>query len=184
MRAPRRSGDALERRQQDAEPGPASPRRDAGALLRRGVRGLAALSCALGGLSSSPLAAAEGSPAAQRSVAPSASLSCRPHAGPGRVICELELATRAGRLVWADVLVVQAPPFARPLKSRVGLGEASLRTEQRVRLPVALLASEPGEAQLVIQARAVVCLGAATENCHPARTEVRAPLVVGPAPPS
>lgn len=86
-----------------------------------------------------------------------ATLSCAAREGKGRVLCELDLSVTSGRLSWADVLVVEAPSFAPPLRERVGGRAATERTSQRMRLPFALLAQASGRGQVVVKARAVVC---------------------------
>ena len=72
----------------------------------------------LASLASAPSAAGE-------SEGISAKLACRPERSPGRVLCELSVAARGGRLEWADALVVSAPEFARPLQSRVGAAQGA-----------------------------------------------------------
>jgi len=107
--------------------------------------------------------------------------TCERRMATGRVVCELELETPEGRLPWADVTVTAAPPFARPLRSRVALAEARARTERRVRLPVAFVATAPGRGTASFRARAVVCLPeSGGEQCRQVTRELVAELVVGP----
>jgi hypothetical protein len=88
----------------------------------------------------------------------SARLECQRRPTPGRVLCEAELEVDRGELVWGDVLVVQAPEFALPLRPRVGPGALFMRTAQRQRLQLALAASTEGDGRLTVRARAVVCV--------------------------
>jgi len=87
----------------------------------------------------------------------SAKLACRPERSPGRVLCELLVLPRGGRLEWADALVVSAPEFARPLQSRVGAAQATRGSDGSLRLPLALAATRHGSGELRVAARAVVC---------------------------
>src|SRR5262245_24427560 len=91
-------------------------------------------------------------------IANEARLSCRREASPGRVLCELEVEVTEGRLVWGDALVVSAPDFALPLRSRVGDKSATARAPRRVRLPLALAATKTGRGELKVRARAVACV--------------------------
>ncbi len=121
-------------------------------------------------------------PARAAGSALSVSLSCRPQASPGRVLCEVELEVGAGRLPWADALVTAAPPFVRPLRSRVGPRQARTHQPTRMRLPIALVATASGHGTLRVRARAVVCTKArhAAELCVPETRELSAAISVGP----
>jgi len=102
-------------------------------------------------------------------------LHCEPAAGPGRILCELRTSARTGRLVWSDALVVRAPTFARPLRSRflTQLGTAGAPGGGFAKL--ALVATGAGQGQLELLARAVVCRdGANGEWCAPEVRSVRA----------
>jgi hypothetical protein len=95
-----------------------------------------------------------------------ARLSCQRAAGPGRVLCELSTQASSGKLVWSDALVVRAPGFAAPLRSRVlaQLGAGSQPGAASAKL--ALVASGPGQGKLELLARGVVCRESATgESC-------------------
>lgn len=110
---------------------------------------------------------------------PVARLSCRPEAGPGRVLCELEVEAPASqRLTWADALVVEAPAFAAPLRARVGSSQATARTDSRIRLPVALGATHAGEGLLRVKARYVTC-PSAPGPCSSGTRTVEAAVRVG-----
>lgn len=111
----------------------------------------------------------------------SGTLTCRRQSAPGRVICEVELELSRGRIAWADVVVVEAPELARPLRVRVSLSEARARTPRRVRLPLAFIATEEGAGDVVVAGRVVACTAASgSERCVPRLTDLSARLVVGP----
>jgi len=126
------------------------------------------------------LFAAEGPSRAERGGT-EARLSCRREPGPGRVLCELEVEVPSGRLAWADALVVKAPSFARPLRARVGPKSATGGTERRLRLPIALGATQTGKGELRVRARWVRCRARAgqRELCEPGARTVSAPVEVG-----
>ena len=110
-----------------------------------------------------------------------ASLSCPPAAAPGRIVCELVTRATAGKLVWSDALVVRAPVFARPLRSRfvAQLGATPATGEASAKL--ALVATEVGDGKLELLARGVICHeGPAGEWCGPVRAAVTTDLWVGP----
>jgi hypothetical protein len=101
-----------------------------------------------------------------------AQLRCERGLGPGRIVCELTTRAQPGRLVWSDALLVQAPLFARPLRSRValplGTSEAGVASAK-----FALVASEPGRGMLELLVRAVVCRALASgQSCSPKRLPV------------
>ncbi len=85
-----------------------------------------------------------------------AELECQRASRPGRILCELSTRAQSGKLVWSDALVVRAPEFARPLRSRFvaqldpsGAASASAK--------LALVAASAGQGKLELLARAVVC---------------------------
>ena len=110
-----------------------------------------------------------------------AELRCQHGAGPGRILCELTTRARAGQLVWSDALVLRAPPFARPLRSRfVAPLDASGAPSASAKL--ALVALGVGEGRLELLARAVVCRDAPNGRwCAPETLPVTAQVLVGPA---
>jgi hypothetical protein len=110
----------------------------------------------------------------------SARLVCPPRPSPGRVVCEVELEVETGTLAWADVLVTDAPPFAAPLRARVGPNALFMKTEQRWRLQLALAATRAGAGRLHVRARAVWCSDADGRACRPVVREAEAPVQVGP----
>lgn len=110
----------------------------------------------------------------------SARLVCPRRPGPGRVVCEAELEIEAGVLAWADVLVLESPAFAPPLRSRVGPSALHMKSEQRQRLRLALAATAPGSGTLRARARAVACPDATLRGCQPIAREIQASVEVGP----
>ena len=126
------------------------------------------------GLSLTPRVQAEDSPL-------QASLSCQPTAGPGRIVCELSARATQGTLVWSDALVVRAPAFARPLRSRFVLQLGAPAASVGASAKLALVASEAGVGTLELLARGVICRdGPAGEWCGPVRAPVRVELHVSP----
>jgi hypothetical protein len=110
-----------------------------------------------------------------------ARVECAPASGPGRILCELNASTAAGKLVWVDALVVQVPRFARPLRSRIAaqVGVDPLTTAKAM---LALVASEPGQGELELRVRAVVCQeGPSGESCAPELLLVSGKVTVAPA---
>src|SRR4051812_7302957 len=102
-----------------------------------------------------------------------ASLSCQPAAGPGRIVCELTTRASAGKLVWSDALVVRAPAFARPLRSRFAAQLGSSAAAGGAWAKLALVASEGGVGKLELLARGVICQeGPAGQWCAAVRTPV------------
>lgn len=109
-----------------------------------------------------------------------ASLTCQSTAGPGRILCELSTHATSGRLVWSDALVVHAPAFARPLRSRVVAQLGTSETVGGAWAKLALVASEVGEGKLEVLARGVVCRdGPNGQWCMPALAQVSVELRVG-----
>jgi len=108
--------------------------------------------------------------------------SCERKATKGRVLCDVELEAASSRIAWADVVVTSAPAFAPPLRSRIGMADARARSDRRVRLPVALVATSLGRGTVAMRARAVLCSAAAAgavETCLPAVKDVSAEIIVG-----
>jgi hypothetical protein len=106
--------------------------------------------------------------------------SCERKATKGRVLCDVEFEVPEGRIAWADVLVVQAPQFAKPLRSRVGVLDARSRTDRRIHIPVAFIARDQGRGTVAFRGRAVVCSPtSARETCAPATHDVSVELKVG-----
>jgi hypothetical protein len=102
-----------------------------------------------------------------------ASLSCQPAVAPGRILCELSTRVNEGKLVWSDALVVRAPGFARPLRSRVVAHLDADAAALGASAKLALVASEAGQGKLTVLARGVLCHdGPAGEHCGPVQAQV------------
>jgi hypothetical protein len=129
------------------------------------------------------LLATSGPASAEPAPELSARLVCPRRPTPGRVVCEAELEVKAGVIAWGDVLVLEAPAFAAPLRTRVGQSALFMKSEQRQRLQLALAATSAGSGLLRIRARAVVCGGAGLDDCRPALREAEALVQVGPITP-
>jgi hypothetical protein len=105
--------------------------------------------------------------------------SCEHRAAKGRVLCDVELEVPSGRIAWADVVVLSVPPFAAPLRSRASVADARTRTDRRVRIPVAFVATALGKGPISVRGRAVVCTaGERGESCSPRTGEATAELLV------
>ncbi len=105
-------------------------------------------------------------------------LDCPPRAGQGRIVCMLEISSRPGSVLrWADALVVSAPDFAPPLRSR---RVASLPEEGTgsTTIAIPLFAREENTGTLRVKARAVVCAEGARESCSPVSREAQASVAV------
>ncbi len=111
-----------------------------------------------------------------------ATAHCEPAPGPGRVLCEVSAKPGSGRLVWSDVLVVRAPEFARPLRSRVLLVLGS--SPEAAAAKLALVATQAGQGKLELLVRGVICRAsdAGAQGCKTVSQPVNAVLEVGPAP--
>ena len=140
------------------------PRSTAGPIQRLGV----ALVIGLATTASSP------------SADFSARLTCQRRPTPGRVVCEAELEVERGVLSWGDVLVLEAPAFALPLRSRVGQSAVVMQTAQRQRLQLALATTDAGQGTLKVRARAVLCPDATGQGCRAAVREAETLVLVGP----
>jgi hypothetical protein len=137
----------------------------------RGRRGVFLLSLLL--LS----AATKVAPAADPDL--STRLSCEPIPAPGRVRCALQLAVPSDlRLSWVDALVVAAPAFARPLRSRVAQRKLTGQ-EGKAEVHLALLASSTGRGTLTVRGRAVVCPRTGPGACRPVSSAASVELLVG-----
>ena len=99
-----------------------------------------------------------------------AQLDCEPVSRPGRVLCEVKSRARAGTLVWSDVLVVRAPDFARPLRSRVLTELLAKDSAVLTSRKLALVATAPGQGRLELLVRAVICRAGGGEPSCSAET--------------
>jgi hypothetical protein len=115
--------------------------------------------------------AANGSGAALRVDA-----RCDPLPGPGKVQCTVRERPVEGRLRWGDVIVLSAPLFAPPLRTRVAAGDATRSDADGADFSLALAATGDGVGTLRVLARAVVC---GDNGCRPVRAEATAEVAVG-----
>ncbi len=98
-----------------------------------------------------------------------ATLHCPERFRVGRIACEIEVrpSLAAQRLAWVDAVVIEAPPFAPPLRNRV-TPQGQTAGAAAPRLPLALLATDGGEGTLSVRLRAVLCARSGeTEHCVP-----------------
>lgn len=111
------------------------------------------------------------------------SFSCPQRETAGRVVCDLDLSKRVdtSTLVWVDALVLQAPPFVRPLRSRVTVA-VTRGGADALNLPVAFVAQELGRAEITVRARAVVCrhVAQAPTGCRALQADFTTSIRVGP----
>jgi hypothetical protein len=118
---------------------------------------------------------------------PRVELVCRREPAPGRVLCDVDVETDHSRLVWADALVVRAPDFARPLRSRVGVREARSTSERRIELSLAFVATTTGKGAVETLVRAVICTPGregGEELCVPVTRRATGSIEVGLEPPA
>lgn len=104
--------------------------------------------------------------------------SCPPRAGAGRIVCQVTVMARPQDLLrWADVLVVEAPSFALPLRARVvaSLPEQGAR---EVQLAVPLFGTAEKTGTLELRVRAVVCAEGSQTRCDAVTRELRTTVVV------
>ncbi|HET9930046.1 MAG TPA: hypothetical protein VFQ35_05150 [Polyangiaceae bacterium] len=109
-------------------------------------------------------------------------LNCEPALSVGRIRCALDVSSPEGsRLAWVDALVVETPPFARALRTRVAQPIGVDRTKSELLL--GLVASGEGVGTLGVRARAVVCPISGKARCRPLSRLVTLELKVGASPP-
>ena len=135
------------------------------------MRRLAARATALMGLLLFP---ARGG--AARDPALAAEAKCDAVPGPGKVLCTVRERAVGGKFSWGDVIVLSAPPFAPPLRTRVAAGDASRSDAEGADFGLALAATADGAGDLKVLARAVVC---GEVGCRPVRAEATAKVLVG-----
>ena len=102
-----------------------------------------------------------------------AGLDCREELGTGRLLCTVEISPPFGySIAWSDALVVEAPPAARPLRSRVpGAGDPP----RSIVLGFVLASGEGGSIEIV--ARAAVCPAPPRAGaCRPLSIRLAAPV--------
>ena len=105
-----------------------------------------------------------------------AELDCRPLHGRGRVHCLVRLRPVGGTLHFSDVIILSAPPFARPLRERIVVRGAEHSDGGGADLPLALAATSDGDGELYVMGRATVC---GVHLCRSVQAEASARVVVG-----
>ena len=109
-------------------------------------------------------------------VALVAEVTCDPVPGPGKVQCVVRVRPVGGALRWSDAIVVAAPSFAPPLRTRVAAGDARRSDADGADFSLALAATADGTGQLEVLARATVCR---EDACRPVQAAGKALVVVG-----
>jgi hypothetical protein len=112
------------------------------------------------------------------SVALVTEVICDPLPGPGKVQCVVRVRPIGGALRWSDAIVVAAPTFAPPLRTRVAVGDAKRNDADGADFSLALAATADGVGELKVLARATVC---GDGGCRPVQAEGVAKVVVGAA---
>ncbi len=107
-------------------------------------------------------------------------MQCDRTGEPGRVRCSVEAHVAGdGKLVWGDVVLLGSPPFAAPLRGRIGFEDASAREPRTLRWALALVARSVGRGELSGRVRVVVCDPRGV--CRARTAEVVAEVSVGSA---
>jgi hypothetical protein len=106
-------------------------------------------------------------------------VTCDPLSGPGKVQCLVRVRPVGGSLRWSDAIVLSAPPFAPPLRTRVAVGDAKRNDGEGADFSLALAATGDGVGELKVLARATVC---GDGGCRPVQAEGVARVTVGAAP--
>jgi hypothetical protein len=106
-----------------------------------------------------------------------AEASCEALPGPGKVVCVVRERPVAGKMRWGDVIVLSAPPFAPPLRTRAAAGDATRSDAEGADFSLALAATGEGQGTLRVLGRGVVC---GEGGCRPCQAEASARVRVGP----
>jgi hypothetical protein len=105
-----------------------------------------------------------------------AEVTCDPLPGPGKVQCLVRVRPVGGVLRWSDAIVLSAPTFAPPLRTRVAIGDAKRNDAEGTDFSLALAATADGVGELKVLARATVC---GDGGCRPVQAEGVARVAVG-----
>ena len=107
-------------------------------------------------------------------------MDCDRTATPGRVRCTVEIRLRepGTRIAWADVELVALPPFAVPLRGRLGPEDVVSKDPEAQRWAIAVLANERGRGAVRARLRFVVC-DQRDRRCLPFVEPLQAELTVG-----
>jgi hypothetical protein len=111
-----------------------------------------------------------------RAFSIAAQVTCDPLPGPGKVQCLVRVRPVGGALRWSDAIVLSAPSFAQPLRTRVAVGDAKRNDADGADFSLALAATGDGVGELKVLARAAVC---GDGGCRPVQAEGAARVVVG-----
>ena len=103
-------------------------------------------------------------------------VTCDPLPGPGKVQCLVRVRPVGGSLRWSDAIVLSAPIFAPPLRTRVAAGDAKRNDAEGADFSLALAATGDGVGELRVLARATVC---GDGGCRPVQAEGTARVAVG-----
>jgi hypothetical protein len=110
-----------------------------------------------------------------------AAAKCDPVPGPGKIHCTVRARPIGGKFSWGDVIVLSAPRFAPPLRTRLAAGDASRSDAEGADFELALAATGDGSGELRVRTRAVVC---GDGGCRPVMADVSARVTVGAEGPS
>ena len=128
--------------------------------------------CALAFALASRLAGADGG----AGVSLLTEVSCDPLPGPGKVQCVVRVRPVGGALRWSDAIVLSAPPFAPPLRTRLAVGDAKRNDAEGADFSLALAATADGVGELKVRGRGAVC---GDGGCRPVQAEGVARVAVG-----
>jgi hypothetical protein len=92
------------------------------------------------------------------------------------VQCLVRVRPAGGTLRWSDAIVVSAPPFAPPLRTRVAAADAKRSDADGADFSLALAATGDGVGELKVLGRATVC---GDGGCRPVQAEGVARVAVG-----
>ena len=133
---------------------------------------IAAAAGLLVGAPSTALSQGDAGPGASRAM-----LTCEHAEGPGRVRCEIEARVEpTEKIAWGDAVLTKVPPFAAPLRGRIGPDDTTSRADDEWRWAFALVAKERGTGDVAARVRLVVCRG---NVCEPREMEAVGRMVVG-----
>ena len=148
---------------------------------RRALRTFAAVLVMTSGARAIGIARADGGvrvDGGSRAVSLLTEVTCDPLPGPGKVQCLVRIRPVGGALRWSDAIVLSAPTFAPPLRTRVASDDAKRSDAEGADFSLALAATGDGEGELKVLARATVC---GDGGCRPVQAQGVARIVVGAA---
>jgi len=144
------------------------------------VSSVALLACIAPAAAAPATSPSKASRAAPARVNSESRMDCDRTAAPGRVRCTVEIRLRepGARLAWADVELLALPPFAVPLRGRLGPEDVVSKDSEAQRWAFAVLAKERGKGVLRARLRFVVC-DQGDRRCVPYVEPLQAELTVG-----